>query len=100
MNREIVKLSQEDYINLCCDNNFEGEIKNYEIIQEELGIEGDDFIERIVIFRRKTDGKYFKTCFNQPLAHKYNVSFEELNEDEYCTLEEVFPKEITIIIYE
>ena len=59
-----------------------------------------DHIQKIIIFERTTDGRYFKAIFNTPLPERYNVSHDEINPEKYCELKQVFCFEKKITVYE
>jgi hypothetical protein len=90
----IMSWSQEDQ----CTPEQAKECDNYEVIQETINSvdEGDGGSDNTVVIKRKSDNKYFSFDYQDWDINWECGHFDDFNPD----IEEVFPKEITTIIYE
>lgn len=97
MEKEIILLKEiPNFHELCYEEDIydeDGEILLYESVEKEiLRVDLDKAYETVrIVFKRTSDGKFF--------AFNYDYSYN-WDDDSVEEAEEVFPKEITITVYE
>lgn len=90
--RETIKLTKETLVKLA--NSWDGSPINYDgdnYVVEKHNVPDDDHSKHTIVFKRESDGKYFKfTCLIVgPYTDNKNYKFEEDFPD---SASEVFPK--------
>ena len=100
MEREIIKLTNDQWRDLVHELYLEldGEEVDIKIVAEEYDGSGRHTEYHHIVFQRLSDNKYFKVKYE--VSVKDSMGWSECNWQNTTEAVEVFPKEVTTIIYE